>query len=74
MEKMKKKWKTKVNGRVIKHGQVGARIGKVGSIKQKSYCARSLGIAKKFSSAREKDSPNYLSRRKWKCPILEVER
>lgn len=32
-----------------------------------SYCARSLGIAKKHPSARKKNSPNQLSRRKWKC-------
>lgn len=69
-----KKWKTKVNGKVIEHGQVGARIGKVGSSKQKSYCARSLGIAKKYPSARKKDSPNYQSRRKWKCKIEDIEK
>jgi hypothetical protein len=71
---MKKKWATKVNGKVVKHGQVGARIGKAGSKKQASYCARSLGIAKKFPSARLKTSPNYQSRRKWKCKISEVEK
>jgi hypothetical protein len=70
---MKKKWKTKVNGKIILHGAKGYRIGKTGSPKQKSYCARSLGIAKKYPSARKKDSPNYQSRRKWKCPISEVE-
>lgn len=69
-----KKWTTKVNGKIIKHGQVGARIGKVGSDKWKSYCARSLGIAKKFPSARKKESPNYQSRRKWKCPIRSIEK
>lgn len=71
---MKKKWETKVGNKVVKHGQVGARIGKVGSNKQKSYCARSLGITKKFPSAREKDSPNYQSRRKWRCPIKNIEK
>jgi len=69
-----KKWKTKCNGKEIKHGAKGYKIGKVGSDKQKSYCSRSLGIAKKFPSAREKCSPNYLSRRKWKCPLDEVEK
>lgn len=69
-----KKWETKVNGKVIKHGQVGARIGKVGSPRQVSYCARSLGIAKKFPSARKEDSPNYQSRRKWRCPLNELEK
>lgn len=71
---MKKKWKTKVNGKVIKHGQVGARIGKPNSPKQKSYCDRSLGIAKKFPSARKEKSPNYQSRRKWRCPLDELEK
>lgn len=66
-----KKWKTKVGDKVVYHGAKGYRIGKVGSKKWKSYCARSLGIAKKYPSAREKDSPNYLSRRKWKCPRVE---
>lgn len=71
---MEKKWKTKVNGKVIKHGQKGVWIGKKGSDKWKSYCARSLGIAKKFPSARKEDSPNYQSRRKWKCPIRSIEK
>lgn len=68
-----KKWETEVEGKIIKHGQKGTRIGKVGSDKWKSYCARSLGIAKKFPNARKKDSPNYQSRRKWRCPIRDIE-
>ena len=32
-----------------------------------SYCARSLGIAKKHPSAKDPNSPNALSRKKWKC-------
>jgi hypothetical protein len=64
---MIKKWATKVGDKIVRHGQVGARIGKVGSDKWKSYCARSAGIAKKYPSAREKDSPNYQSRLKWRC-------
>jgi len=71
---MKKKWATKCKGKVVKHGEKGARIGKAGSPKQKSYCARSLGIAKKFPSARLPCSKNFLSRRKWKCPLDEVEK
>lgn len=71
---MNKKWKTKVNGKVVKHGQVGARIGKVGSPRQKSYCSSSLGIAIKFPSARKEESPNYQSRRKWRCPLDNIER
>ena len=69
---MEKKWKTKVNGEIVEHGAKGYRIGKVGSDKWESYCARSLGISKKYPSARKENSPNYQSRRKWKCPIDEV--
>lgn len=69
-----KKWKTKVGDKIVSHGQRGARIGKVGSIKQKSYCARSLGISKKFPKARLKTSPNYQSRRKWKCKVEGIEK
>lgn len=71
---MKTKWTTKCKGKTIKHGAVGYKIGKVGSAKQKSYCSRSLGIAKKFPSARLPCSKNYLSRRKWKCKIEDIEK
>ena len=66
---MEKKWRTKVDGKIVEHGARGYRIGKIGSNKWKSYCARSLGIAKKYPSARKKTSPNYQSRRRWRCPI-----
>lgn len=71
---MKKKWKTKVGDNIVEHGAKGYRIGQVGSDKWKSYCSRSLGIAKKFPSARKEDSPNYLSRRKWKCKLEDIEK
>lgn len=34
-----------------------------------SYCARSLGIKKRLSKKKQNDpnSPNNLSRKKWKC-------
>ena len=67
MVKEDKKWATKVNGKVIDHGAKGYKIGQPGTDKWKSYCARSGGIAKKFPSAREPDSPNMLSRKKWRC-------
>lgn len=73
-EKMNKKWITECDGKIIQHGAKGYRIGKIGSEKWESYCARSLGIAKKFPSAREPCSKNYLSRRKWRCPIDEIEK
>ena len=71
---MKKKWKTKCKGKVVNHGAKGYTIGQVGSSKWESYCARSLGISKKFPSARKPCSKNYLSRRKWRCPIDNIER
>lgn len=67
---MKKKWATRCDGKIVKHGQAGVRIGKKGSARWLSYCARSLGISKKFGldcSGKDKCSPNCLSRRKWKC-------
>lgn len=69
-----KKWKTKCKGKIVRHGAKGFTIGKIGSPKQKSYCARSLGIALKFPSARKPCSRNYLSRRKWRCPIDIIEK
>jgi hypothetical protein len=69
-----KKWVTKVGDKIVYHGEKGVRIGLPDSPRQKSYCARSLGIAEKFPSARKKDSPNYQSRRKWRCPLADIER
>jgi hypothetical protein len=63
---MEKKWKTKIGDKVIYHGQKGVRISP-GTKRGNSYCARSLGIAKKFPKARKRDSPNFQSRKKWKC-------
>lgn len=63
----KKKWVTKCNGKIIKHGQAGVRIGKKGSARWVSYCARAKGIAKKYPNARKPCSPNQLSIKKWKC-------
>jgi hypothetical protein len=62
-----KKWITKVGDKIVRHGAVGYRIGKVGSPKWKSYCSRSGGIAKKYPSAREETSANFQSRKKWRC-------
>ena len=64
---MMKKWSTKIGNKIVHHGAKGYRIGKVGSTKWKSYCSRSGGIAKKFPNARKQDSPNTLSRMKWRC-------
>ena len=50
--------------RTVKFGQVGATISP-GSKRGDSYCARSNGIKGDWRS--DKNSPNNLSRRKWKC-------
>ena len=69
-----KKWKTKCEGEIIEHGAKGYNIGQPGTDKWKNYCSRSLGIAKKFPNARFPCSKNYLSRRKWRCPIADIEK
>lgn len=56
----------------VSYGQSGkAKDGgdriRPGTKKGDAYCSRSAGIAKKHPSARKKNSPNALSRKKWKC-------
>jgi hypothetical protein len=58
-----KKFKVTVEGKDIHFGAQGYRIGKVGSDKWKSYCARSSGI----KGADDPTSANYWSRKQWKC-------
>lgn len=58
--------------RKVSYGQAGkAKSGgdriRPGTAKGDAYCARSAGIAKKHPSARKANSPNALSRKKWKC-------
>lgn len=52
----------------VRYGQKGATI-KPGTKKGDSYCARSLGIKKRLTKKQQNDpnTPNNLSRRKWKC-------
>jgi len=54
--------------KTVSYGQKGASI-KPGTPKGDSYCARSLGIKKRLSKKKQNDpnSPNNLSRKKWKC-------
>lgn len=60
--------------RTIKYGQAGKaddggdRI-RPGTSKGDSYCARSLGIKKRLTKKKRNDpnSPNNLSRKKWRC-------
>lgn len=63
---MEKKWATKVGRKIVKHGAKGYRIFP-GTKRGDSYCARSYGIAQKYPSARKVTSPNYQSRKKWRC-------
>ena len=60
--------------RTIKYGQAGKAADggdriRPGTSKGDSYCARSLGIKKRLSKKKRNDpnSPNNLSRKKWKC-------
>lgn len=50
----------------IRFGAKGYKI-KPGTKAGDSYCARSYGIMKKHPSAKNPNSPNSLSRKKWKC-------
>lgn len=61
-----KKFVKVVGGKKVSYGAKGYTISP-GTKKGDSYCARSAGIAKKHPSARKPNSPNALSRKKWKC-------
>ena len=50
--------------KIVKYGQKGATISP-GSARGDSYCARSAKIKGDWKS--DPNSPNNLSRRKWKC-------
>lgn len=67
-KKFSKKVVNKETGRVntVRYGAKGYKI-KPGTKAGDSYCARSLGIAKKYPSAKNPNSPNALSRKKWRC-------
>lgn len=60
--------------KTVKYGAKGYKI-KPGTSAGDSYCARSLGIkqdmiakgGKSAEKARDPNSPNNLSRKKWKC-------
>jgi hypothetical protein len=62
--------KNKATGRTkkVSYGQKGAKISP-GTSRGDSYCARSLGIKKALPKSKQNDAntPNNLSRRKWKC-------
>lgn len=71
MEKARKKTITNPKtGRkkTVKYGQKG-KTPAPGTSKGQSYCARSAGIKKGLSPAKQRDpnSPNNLSRKRWGC-------
>ena len=58
--------------RKVSYGQSGrAKDGgpriRPGTPKGDSYCARSYGIKKRAKNPNDPNSPNNLSRKKWKC-------
>ena len=66
--KGKARVKTTTSGRKVSYGQKGAKV-KPGTSKGDSYCARSLGIKKRLPKSKQNDpnTPNNLSRKRWKC-------
>ena len=72
--KGKAKVKVTASGKRVSYGQAGkAKDGssrvKPGTKKGDSYCARSLGIKKSLPKKKQNDpnTPNNLSRKRWKC-------
>lgn len=72
--KGKAKVKVTASGKRVSYGQAGkakdgSRRVKPGSAKGDSYCARSLGIKKRLPKKKQNDpnTPNNLSRKRWKC-------
>lgn len=72
--KGKAKVKVTKSGKKVSYGQAGkAKDGgprvKPGTSKGDSYCARSNGIKKALSAEKKNDpnTPNNLSRKRWKC-------
>ena len=70
----KAKVKITSKGRRVSYGQAGPAKGggprvKPGTSKGDSYCARSKGIKDRLPPEKRNDpnSPNNLSRKKWKC-------
>ena len=58
-----KKFSVKSGNRTVSYGEKGYTIGKCGTPKAHSYCARSSGIKK----CKNPPCPNDLSRKKWSC-------
>jgi len=54
--------------KTVRYGQKGATV-KPGTAAGDSYCARSAGIKKRLPKSKQNDpdTPNNLSRKRWKC-------
>ena len=72
--KGKARVKITASGKKVSYGQAGKAKGggprvRPGTSKRGSYCARSLGIKRRLSRKKRNDpnSPNNLSRKRWKC-------
>ena len=72
--KGKAKQKVTASGKKVSYGQAGKAKGggprvKPGTSKGDAYCARSMGIKKGLSKEKQNDpnTPNNLSRKRWKC-------
>lgn len=72
--KGKSRVKITPSGKRVSYGQAGKAKGggprvKPGTPKGDSYCARSQGIKKGLSKSKQRDpnTPNNLSRKRWKC-------
>ena len=72
--KGKARVKITASGKKVSYGQAGKAKGggprvRPGTSKGDSYCARSLGIKRRLSKKKRNDtnSPNNLSRKRWKC-------
>jgi len=66
--------KRTASGKKVSYGQAGKAKGggprvKPGTSKGDSYCARSAGIKRGLSAKKRNDpnTPNNLSRKRWKC-------
>ena len=72
--KGKAKVKVTASGKRVSYGQAGKAKGggprvKAGPKKGDAYCARSLGIKKRLPASKRNapNTPNNLSRKRWKC-------
>ncbi len=67
--KGKARVKVTASGKRVSYGQAGKGRVKPGTKKGDAYCARSLGIKKRLPASKRNDpnTPNNLSRKRWKC-------